>query len=195
MEPGFEKRQVERSFQKFQDYTSYVFRADFLTFPTFFDNLVNFCEKDPVMKVISSQLKEIDITYDDWYNQLPKYPNGHPVFRLPFDETQRSSLLYKICVKIFLGEINVFNFCLDFDYSLKLNDTVNFFNINMLTPLIDSIGYKIKDISDTINEKYQELAFVPITIFYVYHDNKILIGDDNVFSGDSSIGGGAKIEK
>jgi hypothetical protein len=195
MEVGFKKREIERSFHMFQDYVSYVFRADYVTFPTFFDNLINFCENDIVMKVITSQLKEIEISYDNWYQKLKKYENGKPEFRLPYDEVQRSSLLYKICIKIHNNEINVFNFCLDFDNSLHLNDTVNFFNANILTPLIDSIGYKIKDISETINEEYKESTSIPFTIFNVYHDNSVTIGDSNIFTGDAAIGRETNLEK
>ena len=195
METGFKKRQVEGSFQRFRDHISYVFRSDFVTFPTFFNNLINFCETDEVMKVITSQLKQIDISYDDWLKQLPSYASGMREFHLPPDEIKRTALLYKICLKIHNKEIEVFNFSHTFDYSLNPDATVRFFNTNILTPLIDSIGYKIDDISHTINEEYRETAIIPFTVFNVYYDNKVTIGDNTEFKAEAAIGPGATIKR
>jgi acetyltransferase-like isoleucine patch superfamily enzyme len=195
METGFKKRQIQNSFQKFRDYFSYVFTSDILTFPTFFDTLINFCEDDDVMKVITSQLKQIDISYDDWFKQLPSYQNGMVEFHLPTDETKRTALLYKICLKIHNKEIEVFHFSHSFDYSLNTGGSVRFFNTNILRPLIDSIGYKIDDISNTIKEDYRETAIIPFTVFNVYYDNKVTFGDKTEFKAEAAIGPKATIKK
>jgi hypothetical protein len=196
METSFKKKQIERSFSKFQDSVSYVFRANSQTFPTFFDNLINFCETDEVMRVISSQLKQIDISYDKWYYQLKTYPNQKKEFHLPLDETKRAALIYKICIKIYTNEINVSDFCFKFfSTGTILDAALNIFNITILTPLVDSIGYKIQDISDTINEDYAGMINIPIAVLNVYHDNKVIIGSNNEFGGDTVIGRGLKLEK
>jgi hypothetical protein len=195
METGFKKRQVEGSFQRFRDHVSYVLGSDILTFPTFFNNLIVFCETDEVLKIIISQLKEIDISADDWMSQLSGYGNGILKFHLPSDEMKRTALLYKICLKIFNKEIEVFNFSLTFDNSLNANDTIGFFNNNILRPFVDSIGYKIDDISYMINEDYQGQPIIPLAVFNVYYDNSVKVGNNNEFSAEAIIGRGANIEK
>jgi hypothetical protein len=194
METEFKKRQVERSFERFRNLTSYVFQSDCITFPSFFKNLMSFCETDEVMKVITSQLKQIDITFEDWSKKLLNYQNGRTIFYLPDDETQRTALIYKICLKIYMNEIDPFNFCLQFDSSGNLNDLVRFFNTNFLTPLVDSIGYKIEDISDTINDEYQGKTMIPLGILNVY-DNSVKIGNGNVFADDTVVGSGGILAK
>jgi len=194
MENGFKKREVERSFQKFRDNVTYVFNSDIYTFTTFFNNLIFFCETDEVMRVITSQLKQIDISYDDWFNQLPQ-PYGRPELDLPTNETERTALIYKICIKIQKKEIDRFNFCLTLNNSLSPNGTISFFNLNLLTPFIDSVGYKIDDITCMINEDYQGTAIIPFAVFNVFVDNSVTLGNNNKFKSETAIGRGANIEK
>ena len=192
----FKKRDVERSFQRFSNYTSYVFQSENVTFPNNFDILINFWETDEVMSVITAQLKQIDISYDDWFNNLRHISNNiRREFRLPLDEVKRTALLYKICLKTFTSDINVGTFSENFIHVQDLEVTIRFFNKNIVIPLTDSIGYKIADISDTIDEQYKEQIMVPVTILNVFNDNKVMIGNNNEFKSEAAIGRGANIEK
>ncbi|MFA5254265.1 MAG: hypothetical protein WC367_06295 [Methanoregula sp.] len=198
MESGFTKRQIQRSFEKFHDYVSSVYRSDNVCFTSNFDILINFLETDDVMKIISTQLRENDVSYEDWVTNLKMWPNGQKIFRLPpDDETKRTALLYKICMKMYKQDINtVLDFSLPFDSSLRgLDGCVQFFNNNILHPLIDSIHYKIEDISELIDENYKETMVIPVNVFYVFQDNSVSLGNKNVFGQDTVIGGGANLEK
>jgi hypothetical protein len=145
------------------------------------------------MKVITSQLKQIDISYDEWYNQLLI---SDFQLNLPPDEIERSALLYKICMKIFNDEIDVFDFFHRFDITLNFNQEISYFNTNMLMPLVDSIGYKIDDISYTINEEYQGTPIIPFAVFNVFVDNSVTtVGNNNEFNAEAAIGRGATLEK
>lgn len=156
---------------------------------------MHFCETDEVMRVISSQLLSFGITFEEWWEKSPRYPNGQKNFSLPLDEKTRTALLYKICLKIFKKDISVIGFVDKFFSETSINLLISWFNSSILRPLTRSISHQLDEISYNIQRNLEGKEDIPITVLYVYQDHSVNIGDSNIFSGDAAIGGGTKLEK
>jgi hypothetical protein len=198
MEVSFTQKQVAGSFRRFNDFASDVFHSDFHTFDTRFDIFIHHCENDDVMKVVTSQLKGIDVHFKDWWERGQATGGsfaGSKEFHLPVDEIERDALLYQLILKIHNREIEFSNFCMDYFRDTNYDLMIQNFNSAILIILVRSIGYRLEEILEAIKTDLSDRQDVPITMLFVYQNNPIHIGNGNVFSGDSAIGGGAKIEK
>jgi hypothetical protein len=195
---AFKQKSVEISFRKFNDYASDVIHSDYNTFDTRFNIFIHHCETDPIMKIITSQLKQMDVNFQQWWSEGHQTMGsmiGSAQFSLPLDETLRDALLYQLLLKIQSGEIKFVTFCMDFFGETNYNLLINSFNRAVFKPLVRSIGYKLEEISDSIATELQIKQEVPINMFYVYNDYTVTMGSDNEFGGDAVIGGGAAFVK
>lgn len=198
MEVSFTQKQVESSFRRFNDFASDVFHSDFHIFNTRFEIFIHHCENDEVIKVITYQLKEIDVHFKDWWERGQATGGsfvGSKEFHLPVEEIERDALLYQLILKIHNGEIEFSSFCMDYFGDTKYDLMIQNFNSAILVLLVRSIGYRLEEILETIKTELGDRQVVPITMLFVYQNHPIHIGNGNLFSGDSAIGGGAKIEK
>lgn len=199
MPDSFKQRQVALSFRKFNDYASDVVHSDYSTFPTRFEIFLHHCENDEVMKVITSQLKEVDTNFQEWYLKGQNTGGsmvGSKEFRLPVDEIKRDALLYQLLLKFNSKEIDLLGFCMDyFGETSSINATIRSFNSAILSILVRSIGYKLEEISESIKSDLNNTQDVPIKMLNVYYDYRVTMGDENKIFGDAAIGGGVKIDK
>lgn len=195
---SFKQREVKKSFQKFQDYGSDVLNSDFHDFTARFKIFIHHCESDGIMKIITSQLKEMDVNFQEWWEKGQKTGGsmvGSKRFDLPLDEGERDALMYQLILKFSTGEINLMQFCVDYFGENQFVQMIRQFNRAILIPLIRSISYKLREILDAIEEELPEKEDVPIAMLLVYQDHRLTIGSENIFLGDSIIGGGSRIEK
>lgn len=198
MSVNFDKKQVELSFRKFSDYADDVLSSNCHTFYTRFNILLHHCEYDEVMSIISSQLKSIDVHFEDWWEKGMSTGGsfiGSKDFNLPVGENERDSLLYQFCLKINTGSLDLKLFCLDFFGSHDLDETVWDFNDAIVKPLVRSINYKLENIFYTVTKSLGATQEIPVQFLYVYQDYSTSIIGNVKISGDGAIGDGAKIEK
>lgn len=147
----FTKMQVENSFGKFTDKVGYVLTSDDKNFLSNFGNFISFCEEDPVMRVISTELKSIDCHFEEWLNECMRLrcvSDAHSgEFILPSDKKE-CSLMYNLCLKV--KNDNDINFLLNFGMrclgSRGLKDSISDFNREVVRKLVDSMRSKFKDI-------------------------------------------------
>lgn len=194
----FDKKRVELSFRKFSDYASDVLSSNYHTFDTRFNILLNHCENDVIMSIISNQLKSIDAHFDEWWEKGMSTGGsfvGSKQFDLPVDETERDSLLYQFCLKINDRSLNFSRFCLDFFGATNFDEMVWAFNDAIVKPMVRSINYKLEEIMYDIKQNSESDQDIPIKFLYVYQDFSTLINGDVEISGDGAIGEGSKIEK
>lgn len=187
MEKSFRQKQVELSFRRFRDFASDVFDSDFHTFDSRFDILVHHCENDEVMKIITSQLKEIDTNFQEWWERAQNTGGsmiGSKQLSLPIDERKRDALMYQLILKIQNKKINFAQFCMDYFGETNYNAMIVAFNDGILRPLIRSIIYKLEEISDEITRVLSKQQDVPTRMFLVYQDYSVNVGDGNVISAE-----------
>lgn len=198
MQDNFNQKKIEISFRKFSDYASDLLSSDINTFDTRFKIFLHHCETDEILKIITNQLKDIDVNIDEWWekgNQTAGGMVGNARFDLPLDETKRDALLYQFSLKILNKEMDLNHFCMMFLGKTNYSQMVYAFNEAIINPLIRSIGYKIDEISYEVNSTYDEYQDIPLKVFYVYQDNSTNISGDVKIRGDGVIGDGSKIEK
>jgi len=195
---SFKQREIKTSFQKFQDYSSDVLSSNFHDFNARFKIFIHHCESDEIMKIITSQLKEMNVHFQEWWEKGQKTGGsmvGSKRFDLPLDEGERDALMYQLILKFSTGEINLVQFCLDYFGEDHFDQMIHQFNRAILIPLIRSISHKLREILEAIEEELPEKEDVPIAMLLVYQDHRVTVGSENIFSGDSIIGRGSRIEK
>jgi len=198
MKDKFDQKKVDISFRKFSDYASDIFSSDTNTFDIRYSIFLHHCENDEILKIITNQLKSIDVQIDDWWKKGIESAGsfvGSARFDLPLDETDRDALLYQFCLKIHSGEFSFQRFCMMHLGKSNYNEMVYAFNNAIIHPLVRSINYKIEEIRYEVDKTYSTYQEIPIQIFNVYQDNSTKITGNVEIQGDGVIGDGSKIEK
>lgn len=133
--PEFTREQIEESSLQFSDHISSIRRSDVYTCETAFNSFMNFCETDQVISTITSPLKEIDVQFDDVWNQA--YQNGSRKFDIPPDNLRKNAYLYQLCLKIFHNEsgFKYIGVGLEYFKSTHVNDNIRSFNAHVIEPL------------------------------------------------------------
>jgi hypothetical protein len=191
------KRDVDLSIKKFRNYIDSLVNGDFETFESSFKILMYFCETDPIMQIVTSELQKNRPSVNEWLEQLDvdcHSSSSEKVFRLPFDEKERISLLYQICLDIYNKEENILGFSSKFFCDLDFDTLVKKFNHAIIKPLIDAFEIKLEEIEYDLEENTKNTP-VPIPILVMYYDSRVNIGDNNSISGDVAIGNNSSIDK
>lgn len=173
MPANFDKKRVELSFKKFSNYADDVLSSNSHTFGTRFNILLDHCENDMVMSIISSQLKSTDVHFSEWWEKIMSTGGsfiGSKHFDLPVDEKERDSLLYQFCLKVNNREIDFKMFCINFFGTTRYDEMVWDFNDAIVSPMVRSIGYKLEEIMCNVDAKLEAGRDIPIQIFYVCQD-------------------------
>ena len=148
MQDKFDQKKVEISFRKFSDYASDLLSSDMNTFDTRFKIFLHHCETDEILKIITNQLKDIDVHIDEWWekgNQTAGSMVGSARFDLPMGETERDALLYQFSLKVLGKEMGFKHFCMMFLGETNYNQMVYAFNEAIMNPLIrDQLVTKLK---------------------------------------------------
>ncbi|MBP1928131.1 hypothetical protein J2741_000678 [Methanolinea mesophila] len=148
-------RKIIHHIRKFSDISFDLEMSNNNTFQTRFDSFVYFCENDEVMKIISSRLKNADVRFDDWWNrgrdaggQAP----GSKQFTLPLGDFEKDALLYQLVLRIFERKIDLKQFCTEYFGETNYIGMIFEFKQAVLSPLIRSMGYMLKDILIELEE-------------------------------------------
>ncbi len=198
MQEKFDRKKVELSFRKFNDFANDVVSSELSTFDSYLNILINHCENDEIMSIICNQLKHDSTIFDNWELRNNLADIIHRVvgikLTLPIDEEQRDMLLYQICLKINKGETDIFSVHFDFN-NCSPDEAVRNFIKDFVKPMVRSIGYKLEEIIYDIQTDFENERYIPITVFNVYLDSSTTVNGDVNTKGDAAIGEGASIEK
>lgn len=194
MPEEFDRKQIELSFRKFNDFANDVLSSNYHIFNSRFNILIYHCENDPIMLVICNQLKNVDIEFDEWWIKCSR-TSERSVFDLPVDETKRDALLYKLCIKVNKVEIHYFDFSRRFFGTSNKSLSISAFNEAIVKPLVRSINYKLEKIMYDIEIGLSGERYIPIKVLNVYLDSSTTVNGDVNIKGDGIIGEGANIEK
>src|SRR5688572_19743793 len=98
-EGKFTRREVHRSFRKFRDIASDLIRARYQTWSANLRRLIDHCETDRVMRVVTDPLRNNpNVDVDRWYQDFLESSGGmvgSEKFRLPADDDEQTSLFYQ----------------------------------------------------------------------------------------------------
>lgn len=100
MKQNFSRREVEKSFRKFNDLVQDLFSCQFQGWAGCFNNLVEHCEHDSVMQVVVEPLKNnTNVNAEDWYQKTLDSQSGmvgSGNYALPYDDDERTALIYQL---------------------------------------------------------------------------------------------------
>jgi len=187
MEKLFERKEILRSFQKFNDYSSDLLTSNSSTFDTRLAIFIDFCEKDKVMGFITTQLKGYDFAkWKQEFDQSGGSMAGSADFKLPVDEDERLSLLYQMLLKTNSEEFNFLTFCtMAFCLGNRtISGYIYEFNEAITRPLVRDLGYKLEEIGDNIGEVKGSQQ--------ITQDHLIIINNGNITNSQLAIGANIK---
>ncbi|MBN2880646.1 hypothetical protein JXM83_01215 [Candidatus Woesearchaeota archaeon] len=194
------KKSIEISLRKFNDFASDVLNSDYDNFSNAFTILMNFFETDFVFSRLHKELSLIDVNFDKWWSERQATGGsfiGSKQWILPINEDERIAILFRICLKVQSGDIDpAQNIGRDFFAKRydNLHDYIQHFTENVVSPLLRSIGYKVEEIAEKIEYDYPDDRLIPSNIIVFYQDNSVTVKDTE-FNADSIIGEGNKIDK
>lgn len=166
MSNDFTRIQINDGFQELSHQISSVMSSNVNTAETFFNGFMHFCETDQVLVSITSPLKEVDISFNEWWNKTS--PNGSRIFALPEDPLERQAFLYQLCLKIYRKEFDYHHVGFKYFKSVRLNDNIIQFNQNVIQILNRYFNQKLKGIFASI--PVDESPISP-SMIYVSGDN------------------------
>lgn len=196
----FNRKQVEISFRKFTDNAKYVLTSNSKTFKTNLETFIFHCENDPVMRVITNQLKNIDCNFDELLSKSMIARGSLATsgeFILPLGENKTNAFLYNLCLKINSEDLSFLaTYCSRCFGSRGFSDCVPHFNREIVQKLVDSLGYKFEEIYYNISQELgNEVQDIPEKYVTIYNNYNTIFEKDVSVKGDAIFGGNGTIEK
>ncbi|MCP9851232.1 hypothetical protein [Cyanobium sp. Morenito 9A2] len=194
-EKMYSRREVERSFRKFSDIVSDLMEARHQTWGNSFDHLIEHCKNDQVMQIVLAPLarnKSIDAVA--WYQDAMSTTGsmvGTGRYTLPYDDEERTALLYQFFVLVAENKVNLSQFCQNMYGTSGYHDMARVLNSELVAKFTREIQYRLNEILvDTAED--QEISKEAMTVFH-YHDNSINVSGpiqgSNISTTGSSISG------
>jgi len=190
---GFSRREIERSFRKFKDIVNDLFQAQFQTWGNVFTHLITHCEKDPVMQVVTGPLKaNKNVDAERWYADArgsggSMVGSGH--YELPYDDEDRTALLYQFFLMLEDGKVNLNSFCIGMYGTTRYQESVETFNRELVEKFTREVSYRLDEIMEDIGDQ-QEVPREAMVVFH-HHDYSLNVQGNiqgsNVAAGGSSI--------
>ena len=192
----FPRRDVERSFRKFNDVVDDLFSAKFQTWGNAFTHLITLCEEDPVMRLVTEPLRSNRrIDAGKWHAEAVAsvrgmVGSGH--YELPYDDDDRTALLYQFFVKTEKEGLSIDKFCMSVYGTTKYQEMVDTFNRELVLKFTREVSYRLNEILEDIGDEptvSREAMFV-----FHHHDNSMTVHGNiqgsNVATGNATITNG-----
>jgi hypothetical protein len=189
----FSRREVERSFRKFRDIVNDLVSAKFQTWDDMFSHMITHCDTDPVMRVvIAPLLANKNVNADKWYADCMASVGsmvGTAHYELPYDDEDRTALLYQFFRKIKTERIEIGDFCINAYGATKYQEMVDVFNRELVVKFAREVTYRLDEIMEDIGDQ-REVSKEAITVFH-YHDHSVTVHGN--IQGGYVTGSGATI--
>ena len=186
---SFPRRDVRRAFRKFSDMGSDVTRAQFQTWEAHLKNLLDFCETDPIMDIITDPLRHNpNINIEQWHKDFQTTVGsmvGSGQYEIPKNDDDRTALFYQVLRAFSDGKIDPGRFAVHAFGETKYQEIVNVINLEFVDKFIREMQYRIQDIEDDTQGQI-EVERKALTVFHVY--NAPVQKFDNVQNSPISIG-------
>lgn len=173
----FSRRQVERSFRKFKDIVHDLLSAKFQTWSNTFTHLITHCEEDAVMRVVTAPLRaNRRVDASKWYEDCMASVGGMvgtARYELPYDDEDRTALLYQFLLKVERDSLNIQQFCINAYGTTSYQEMVDIFNRELVLKFAREVSYRLDEIMADIGNR-QEVSRDAMVVFH-YHDHSVSI--------------------
>jgi hypothetical protein len=173
----FSRREVERSFRKFNDIVNDLFGAKFQTWTNAFNHLMEHCQHDPVMQVVTEPLKcNKSVDAEKWYaDALASVGSmiGSGQYELPYDDDDRTAILYQFFLMFYDNKVNLKSFCMGMYGCRNYQDFVDSFNRELIEKFTREMSYRLGEIREDIGNQ-EEVPREAMVVFH-HHDHSMTI--------------------
>lgn len=139
---------IREAKQRFYDVQHDLLNSKFHNFANHFDVFIDFCEKDGIMKVVTTPLKNDDsVDIQKWWDDIFKTGSSRK-FELPSDPNKQASIFYQFFLGIKEGKYDLLNFCLQVYGETKYDNMIYDFNDDITNKLVRFLNRKINEIED-----------------------------------------------
>jgi uncharacterized protein (TIGR02391 family) len=142
---GFTSVTLSDSAAEFDEKAGDLLSADWRNFEDRLAVFVHFCENDPNLKLITSELKG-EIGFDSWWSEGMATGGsfiGSKMLKMPIEDFPRYSLLYQLCLKINDSSIAWNRLAIDFYGQTSFSEQVRSINSNIIHPLVRYIKKRL----------------------------------------------------
>ncbi|MFO0796149.1 MAG: hypothetical protein U0804_01665 [Gemmataceae bacterium] len=193
MQDSFSRRQVERSFRKFNDTVSDLFQAKFQTWGNTFTHLITHCEQDSVMKLVTEPLRSNPaVDAEQWYSDALNsvhgmVDSGH--YELPYDDDVRTALLYQFFLMLENNKVDFVKFCLAVYGTTRHQEAVQHFNQELVLKFTREVSYRLDEILTDLGDQKD----VPREAMFVFHHHGHTMNFHGSIQGSNVAVGGSSI--
>jgi hypothetical protein len=184
----FSRRQVERSFRKFSDIVNDLFKATFQTWGNTFTHLMTHCEQDPVMQVVTQSLREnARVHVEQWYAEAMGTVGGmvgSAHYELPYDDDNRTALLYQFFLLAENGKADLKSFCMFMYGSTKPQEMICHLNQELVQKFTREVAYRLAEILEDLGDEQE----VPRDAMVVFHHHGQSMNTHGNAPGSNSVG-------
>lgn len=165
--------QVQRTIQKFSDYSRDLLQADYNTFDDRLKVFVHFCETDTVFSRIHAQLQTIKgVDFDAWLagcQASVRSMVGSGNLDLPIDEEHRMAIIYELLRRANDDRIDLLGFINNFFAisSNRITDHIQAFNDAITAQLIRELGYRLETLAEQLPDNKKDE--VPVSMIQIIH--------------------------
>ena len=190
MQQTYSRRQVERSFRKFNDTVNDLFQAKFQTWGNTFTHLITHCEQDSIMKVVTEPLRQNRaVDAEKWYTDVMSsvrgvVGTGH--YELPYDDDDRTALLYQFFLLLENNKVDFNMFCMCVYGTTKYQESVYHFNQELVLKFTREVSYRLNEILQDLGDR-QDVPREAMVVFH-HHDHTMNI-HGNVQGSNIAVGG------
>jgi hypothetical protein len=187
----YSKKQVERSFRKFNDIANDLSSAEVGAWSSLFTNLVQFCENDPVMREVTEPLRtNTNVNTQEWLESVSDaHYDPKKRFHLPLADDERTALLYQFFLWIEETEYSIDHFCMSALGSDDSRGTAYVLNKELVEKFTREVRYRLAEISDDVAG--QDSVGRESLLVFEHHDHSTNIYGDvhgsNIATGGSTI--------
>lgn len=189
----FPRREVHRSFRKFDDLVNDVMSSKFQTWGDAMTRLVTHCESDPVMQVVTTPLKtDPRVDARKWWNDAIASVRGmvgSGRYTLPADDDERTALLYQVLLLLVNENVDFTKFCISVYGHTNYQDMVDTFNREIVYKFTREVSYRLNEVSEDTAEQ-SEISRDAIVVFHHHDYSTNITGNihgSNVATGKAQI--------
>lgn len=189
----FPRREVQRSFRKFDDLVGDLLTAKYQTWGDALSRLLSHCETDPVMQVVISPLKnDSRVNAQQWWSDAVSsvrgmVGSGH--YSLPANDDEQTALLYQILLLVDQGNVDLTAFSTSVYGVSKFQGMVDTVNQELVRKFTREVSYRLKEVAEDIGDQ-QEVSRESIVVFH-HHDFSTNISGgiqgSNVATGNATV--------
>jgi len=155
----FPRREVQRSFRKFDDLVGDLLSAKFQTWGDAMSRLLAHCETDPVMQVVTSPLKgDSRVDAQKWWNEAVDSVGGmvgSGRYSLPIDDDERMALLYQVLLLVDGGAADLAQFSNSVYGVSRFQDMVDTFNHELVHKFTREVSYRLNEVVEDIGDQQE----------------------------------------